>query len=214
VVVDSTRLFRALGRTEPVVDPRVKGATGDDVGAFTSTIWSGASVADLRTRMRRADLDSTGDLETAAQTRIDAGFVASTWSAAYVLALGAVTLALALAAGLVLVLRLAARDTVSDVLLMRMGFAAADLARSRAWEVGYAVATGVLAAVVAAAVLVLGPSTIDATAGIPPLARPRADLLDVAALLAVLLVLVLVAWVLGAVLARRRPAAEVLRAGE
>ena len=89
-----------------------------------------------------------------------------------------------------------------------------DLARARAWEVGYAVATGVVAATIAVAVLVLGPATIDATAGIPPLARPRPELVDAVALLAVLAVLVVVAWVVGTVWARRRSAAEVLRAGD
>lgn len=214
VVVDSARLFRLLGRTPPVIDPRVRGAASDDVGAFTSTVWSDRSVAQLRTQLTSAHLATDGTVETAAQTRVDAGLVASTWAAGYVLALGAVTLALALAAGLVLVLRLAARDAVSDVLLRRMGYAAADLARARAWEVGYAVATGVVAATIAVAVLVLGPATIDATAGIPPLARPRPELVDAVALLAVLAVLVVVAWVVGTVWARRRSAAEVLRAGD
>ena len=214
VIVDSNRLFRLVGRTPPVIDPRKRGATRDDPGSFTSTVWSGRSVADLRSQLSRADVETDGAVTTAAQARIDNGLIASTWAAGYVLALGAVALALALAAGLVLVLRLAERDTVSDVLLRRMGYAAGDLARARAWEVGYAVAAGVLAAAIATAVLVLGPSTIDAVAGIPPQTRPRVDLVDAIALVVVLLVLVLVAWLVGTVLARRRPAAEVLRAGE
>ncbi|WP_395656935.1 hypothetical protein [Nocardioides sp.] len=214
VVIDSRRLFKVLGRTPPVVDPRVRGATSDDAGAFTSTVWSSRPVADLRSQLTDARFETSGAVTTAAQARIDAGLVASTWAAGYVLALGAVALALALAAGLVLVLRLADRDTVSDVLLRRMGYAAGDLARARAWEVGYAVAAGVLAATVAVAVLVLGPSTIDAAAGVPPLTRPRAGLADAVALLAVLALLVLAAWLLGTVLARRRSAAEVLRAGD
>ncbi|HYF72741.1 MAG TPA: hypothetical protein VD864_07955, partial [Nocardioides sp.] len=214
VVVDSLRLFRLLGRGPPDIDPRRRGATREDIASFTSTVWSDASVADLRSRMRTARLATDGTVRTAAQERIDAGLVASTWAAGYVLALGAVTLALAAASGLVLVLRLAGRDTVSDVLLRRMGFAAGEVARARAWEVGYAVATGVVAAALAVAVLAAGPVTIDATAGVPPAARPRPDVVDAVALLGVLAGLVLVAWCAGAVLAWRRSAAEVLRAGE
>ena len=214
VVVDSHRLFRLLGREPPVIDPRVKGAASDDAGAFTSTVWSSRSLPELRDQLAAAHLTTDGAVTTAAQDRIDNGLVASTWAAAYVVALGAVTLLLALAAGLVLVLRLSDRDTVSDVVLRRMGYGAGDLARARSWEVGYAVATGLLAAVVAAGVLVLGPVTIDATAGIPPLARPRPAVADAAALLAVLVGLVLVSWPLGTLVARRRSAAKVLRAGD
>jgi predicted lysophospholipase L1 biosynthesis ABC-type transport system permease subunit len=79
--------------------------------------------------------------------------------------------------------------------------------------VGYAVATAVLAAVVASAVLVLLPTIIDATAVIPPLTRPRPDLADVAVLAGVLVATVLVAWLLGSWRARHRHPAEVLRAG-
>ncbi|WP_395692975.1 hypothetical protein [Nocardioides sp.] len=214
VVADSARLFRLLGRTPPAIDPRLRHATSEDVGAFTSTLWSTRSVADLRHEMARARLGTDGAVTTAGQARVSQGLVAATWAGGYVLALGTVTLALALAAGLVLALRLSDRDAVSDVLLQRMGYRPGDLARARAWEVGYAVGAGVLAAAVATTVLVLGPSTIDAVAGVPPLTRPRAAVTDAVALVAVLVALVMVAWLLGTVLARRRQAAEVLRAGD
>ena len=211
VVMDSRRMMKLL---PPPIDPRRRGASYDDPGSFTSTVWSSRSTPQLRAEMQDAHLDTAGLLTTAKQERIEAGLVASTWAAGYVVALGAVALALALAAGLVLVLRLTDRDVVSDVLLRRMGYAPADLARTRAWEVGYAVATALLAAVVAVAVLVLGPAIIDAAAVIPPPTRPRPGAVDAGALLAVLVGLVLLAWVLGTVAVRRRSAAEVLRAGE
>lgn len=211
VVVDSRRLFKLV---TPDLDPRHRGATSKDPGALTSTVWSRESVADLRARLAGADVATDGVVETAAEARIGNGLVASTWAGGYVLALGAVVLALALAAGLVLALRLADRDTVSDVVLRRMGYRSGELARARAWEVGYAVATAVVAAVLAAVVLVLAPTSIDATAGVPPLTHPRTELTDLLWLLGVLAALVLLAWLLGTLLTRRRAAAEVLRAGD
>jgi hypothetical protein len=122
-----------------------------------------------------------------------------------------VVLVLALGAGVVLVLRLAARDTVSDVVLRRMGYDAGQLAGARAWEVGYAAATAVIAAGLAMALLVAAPSSIDALAGIPPLSRPRVGVAVAIALPGVVVLLVLLARL--SALARRRPPAEVLRAG-
>ncbi|WP_343907624.1 hypothetical protein [Nocardioides aquiterrae] len=211
VVLDSRRLFKLV---PPDLDPRHKGASIDKPGALTSLVWSREPASDLRGRLAREDVATDGVVETAAAARIENGLVAATWAAGYALALGAVVLALALAAGLVLALRLADRDTVSDVLLGRMGYRSGDLARARAWELGYAVATAVVAAVLAAAVLVLAPSSIDAAAGIPPLTHPRPEASDLLWLLGVLAGLVLPAWLAGTLLTRRRPAAEVLRAGE
>ena len=211
VVADSRRLFKLV---TPDLDPRHRGANSTLPGALTSTVWSRESPAELRARLGDADVATDGTVETAAEARIGNSLVASAWAGGYVLALGAVVLALALAAGLVLALRLSDRDTVSDVLLRRMGYRSADLARARAWELGYAVATAVVAAVLAAAVLVLAPSSIDAAAGIPPLTHPRPELSDLLWLLGVLAALVLLAWLAGTLLTRRRSAAEVLRAGE
>ena len=47
------------------------------------------------------------------------------------------------AAALLLAVRLADRDRVSDVLLRRMGFSARDLALSRTWEVAGVVGSAV-----------------------------------------------------------------------
>lgn len=210
VVAGARRLFKVL---PPDLDPRRTFAQAGAAGAMASDLWADRSARDLRRALDDAEITTDEPVATSGRAMTSNGLVASTWAAAYVLALGVVVLALALAAGLVLALRLADRDRVSDVLLRRMGYAARDLARARAWEVGYAVGTAVLAAALATAVLVVAPSTIDAVAKIPPLSRPRPGVPDGVVLLAVLLVLVLVAWVAGTVLARRRHAAEVLRGG-
>ncbi len=212
VVIDSRRLFKLV---PPPVDPRKKvdPASVGPGGQLTSVVWSQDSAKVLRDQLDAEGIATNGVVETAAEARVENGLVASTWAAGYVLALGGVVLALALAAGLVLALRLSDRDAVSDVLLRRMGYRPADLARARAWEVGYAVATAVVAALLAAAVLVFGPTIIDAAAGIPPLSHPRPEVSDLLWLLGVLVALVLLAWVAGTVLTRRRSAAEVLRAG-
>lgn len=210
VVINGWELLDVVPRT---VDPGRRLASSGDAGAFRSWVWSDQTPGELRATLDAAGISIDGKLESSAQARVGDGLVAATWAAAYVLALGCVALALAVAAGLVLALRLADRDAVSDVLLHRMGFAAGELARSRTWEVAYAVLTAVLAAALATAVLVLAPTAIDATATIPPLTRPRPDVADVLTLAGVLVVMVLLAWLVGTVRARRRHPAEVLRAG-
>jgi len=210
VVASARRLFKVL---LPVVDPRRPQSKSGGAGAFQSTVWSTDSAAGLRRALGEAGVSNDGELTTATLARIEGGLVASTWAAGYVLALGAVMLVLAFGGALVLALRLADRDAVSDVLLGRMGVRIPELARARAWEVGYAVATALLAAVLAGVALVLTPTIIDATATVPPLARPRPDLVDLAVLVAAVAAMVLLAWVLGARRAGRRHPAEVLRAG-
>ncbi|WP_028642994.1 hypothetical protein [Nocardioides sp. URHA0020] len=210
VVTATDRLFRLV---PPPVNPGRPGATSTEAGAFTSAVWSDGTAGELRRSLADADVSTTGDVATASQAAVGGGLVAATWAAGYVLALGVVVLVLAVAGALLLALRLADRDAVSDVLLSRMGWGPTELARSRAWEVGYALATAVVAAVIAGAVLVSIPTIIDATAAVPPLTRPRPDTDDVLVLVAVLVVTVLIAWLLGAWRARRRHPAEVLRAG-
>ncbi len=179
----------------------------------TSSVWSAASSGDLRSALRGAHVAADGDLTTSDGQRVTHGLVASTWAAAYVAALGGVVLVLGFAAALVLALRLADRDAVSDVLLRRVGFSTGELARSRAWEVGRAVVVALVAAGLSVAVLVAVPTMIDATTTIAPLARPRPDVRDAVVLGAVLLAIVVIAWLVGARRAARRRTAEVLRAG-
>lgn len=210
VIASARRLFKVV---LPVVDPRRKTSTSDGVGAFQSTVWSDASAAELRGELGEAGVADDGEVATATQARIEGGLVASTWAAGYVLALGVVMLVLAFGGAMVLALRLADRDSVSDVLLSRMGVHVPELARARAWEVAYAVGTALLAAVLAGVALVLAPTIIDATATVPPLARPRPDVLDLAVLVTAVALMVLLAWLLGARRAGRRHPAEVLRAG-
>ena len=210
VITGTDRLFRLVAKP---VNPGRRGASSTDAGAFTSAVWTDGTAGDLRRTLAGADVSTDGEVATAAEAAVGGGLVAATWAAGYVLALGVVVLLLAVAGALLLALRLADRDAVSDVLLSRMGWGSSELAGSRAWEVGYALATAVVAAVVAGAVLVLIPTIIDATAVVPPLTRPRPDVDDIVLLAAVLVATVLVAWLLGAWRARRRNPAEVLRAG-
>lgn len=210
VVASARRLFPVL---LPVIDPRRKRSTSGDAGVFISSVWSGDTAAGLVRALDDAGVATDRELTTATQARIEGGLVASTWAAGYVLALGVVMLVLAFGGALVLALRLADRDAVSDVLLARMGVGVPELARARAWEVGYAAATALLAAVLAGGVLFLAPTIIDAMAPIPPLTRPRLGLTDLAVLVAAVALMVLLAWVLGARRAGRRHPAEVLRAG-
>ncbi|CAI9409235.1 hypothetical protein [Nocardioides sp. T2.26MG-1] len=210
VVISSRRIFPLVPQT---IDPRRKGATSGEAGAFTSWVWSDGSSAELRDTLRAAHVAGDGELVTADGRRVANGLVASTWAAAYVAALGGVVLVLGFAAALVLALRLADRDAVSDVLLRRVGFSNGELARSRAWEIGRAVGVALVAAGLSVAVLVAAPTMIDATTSIAPLARPRPGVRDAVTLAAVLVAIVLVAWLVGARRAARRRTAEVLRAG-
>lgn len=210
VIINGWKLLDLVPRG---VDPGRRLSTSGDAGAFRSWVWSDQAPGELRTTLSDAGIAIDGQLESSDQARVGRGLIAATWAAAYVLALGCVALALAVAAALVLALRLADRDAVSDVILQRMGFGTGELARSRTWEVGYAVLTAVVAAALATTVLVLGPTAIDATATIPPLTRPRPDVADLVVMAAVLVTIVLLAWLIGAVRARRRHPAEVLRAG-
>jgi hypothetical protein len=208
VVASARKLFRLVPR---VIDPRRRDSTSADLGAFTSWLWSEDTVGGLRSELRAADVAADGDLRTAERQRVASGLIASTWAAAYVVALGVVVLALALGAAVVLALRLADRDAVSDVLLARMGWSPGDLARTRGWEVAAAVVTATAAAVLATGVLVIAPTTIDAVSLVPPLSRPRLAPADVVLVIALVVVMVTVAWLLGAWRARRRVPEEVLR---
>ncbi|MBZ5737528.1 hypothetical protein [Nocardioides mangrovi] len=209
-VADSRWLFRLV---PPTIDPRKEGSLSKTPGAFTSFVWSRDSASGLRADLDQADVATDGVVATAADARIDNGLVASSWAAGYVLALGVVLLVLALAAGLLLALRLAERDTTSDVLLRRMGFRDDELARARAWELAAALATAALAAGAAVGVLLLAPTTIDASPSIPPIAHPRTGVADAAVPVAGLALLVLLAWLAESLPVRRHDPAEVLRGG-
>ncbi|MFC6344756.1 hypothetical protein ACFP8W_22440, partial [Nocardioides hankookensis] len=124
VVASSRRLFRLVLKT---VNPKLEGASSKDAGAFESWVWSDGSSAQLRRDLRAAGVANDGDVVTSAEEAISNGLIASTWAAGYVLALGVVMVVLALAGALVLALRLADRDTVSDVLLSRMGWSSREL---------------------------------------------------------------------------------------
>ena len=115
------------------------------------------------------------------------------------------------AAALLLAVRLADRDRVSDVLLRRMGFSARDLALSRTWEVAWVVGSAVVAAVVAVIALTLVPTMVEPDVSLLPVTRPIPGVPDLALLLLVAAAMIAA----GAAVARRRAgrtdAAEVLR---
>ena len=210
-VVGARRLFKLLPRG---IDPRARGASAKQPGAFASTVWSGGTPSELKTALRTAGIDPDGAVDTADAESAGAGLVASSWAAAYALALGVVVLVLALAAVMVLALRLADRDRTSDVLLRRMGYRPRELARSRVWEGSYAVVSAALVAAVATAVLVRAPSTIDAVATVPPVSGPRPGAAELLTCLVVVAAMILLVWVLSTWRATRDDGAEVLRGGD
>jgi hypothetical protein len=211
VVVSSRRLLRLL---QPPINPRRKGATSHDVGAFTSSVWYDGPPGALRSVLTKAHVAHDGAVATTDQARIGAGLVAAEWAGAYALALGVVVLILAIAATLVLALRLSDRDRVSDVLLRRMGYSAQELARSRVWEAGYAVVSAVVVASAGGVALFLAPSMIDAVASVPPLTRPQLGTAEVVVGAVVVAALIVLVWLTSAWRATRGNPAEVLRGGE
>ena len=88
------------------------------------------------------------------------------------------------AAALLLAVRLADRDRVSDVLLRRMGFSARDLALARTWEVAWVVGSAVVAAVVAVIALTLVPTMVEPDVSLAPVTRPIPGVPDLGLLLA------------------------------
>ena len=207
VLADAEQLFDLV----PDFDPTVRRtALGSDAGAFTAELWSTRGSAAVAAGL---DRDGLVPGKTLLRERASTGsrLLAAGWSSGYVIALGAGAVLLVAAAALLLAVRLADRDRVSDVLLRRMGFSARDLAAARTWEVAGVVGSSLLAAVAAVAALTLGPSMVEPDVSLAPVTRPLPGVTDL-----VLLLLVGAAMVLGgAAVARRRAgsvvAAEVLR---
>jgi hypothetical protein len=209
VVVDAKRMFAAVPGFDPTV---LRHPTGLDAGAFTAEVWSSKGSQAVRAGLenRRRPITVDGALrQEEAQTR--SRLLAARWSSGYVVALGACAVLLVGAVALLLAVRLADRDRVSDVLLRRMGFTAQDLALARTWEVAGVVGSALVAALVAVAALTLVPTMVEPDVTLAPVTRPLPGLPDLG-----LLLLVAAAMVAGgAAVARRRAgrtdAAEVLR---
>jgi hypothetical protein len=115
------------------------------------------------------------------------------------------------AAALVLAVRLADRDAVSDVLLRRMAYGTRELAAARTWEVAAAVVAALVAAAASIAAMVLGPSLIEPAGRVLPLTRPLSGASDALLLVVAAVVLVVAASAVARRRAGTRTAAEVLR---
>lgn len=208
VVAEAQRLLRYMPRP---LDPRLRSPRGADVaGGFSTWVWS--TKAPHRVA---AELDAARITPRAAVLRSDAAadtdLVAAGWTTGYVVALGGFALLIVAAATLVLAVRLADRDAVSDVLLRRMSYRARDLAAARTWEVAFAVGSSLVAAAVAIIVLAQGPSMIEPAARVAPLTRPLPGWTDAGLLVAACAVLVAIAGLIARRRAGARVPAEVLR---
>ena len=194
------------------LDPRlIPPPTVPDAGRLSTWVWSLRSPAEVAQALGRVDIAPESSLLRATAAN-QPELKAAGWSSGYVVALGAAALLLVGAATLVLAVRLADRDAVTDVLLRRMGFRAADLAGARTWEVGTVVAGSLVAAAVSVLVLTVAPTTVEPAADVAPLTRPAPALLDALVLVAGCLALIGAAAVVGRRRAATRDAAEVLRA--
>ena len=209
LVVDARRMFKEIPFANPTVFRRPE---DPGAGAFNAEIWSAQSSRAVRAGLenRRKPIEAGATLrreEAAARSRL----LAAHWSSGYVVALGAGAMLLVGAAALLLAVRLADRDRVSDVLLRRMGFSARDLALSRTWEVAWVVGSAVVAAVIAVIALTLVPTMVEPDVSLLPETRPIPGVPDLALLLLVAAAMIAA----GAAVARRRAgrtdAAEVLR---
>jgi hypothetical protein len=208
VVAEAQRLLRYMPRP---LDPRLRSPRGPDVaGGFSTWVWSTRAPHRVA-----AELDAAHITAREAHLRSDAAadtdLVAAGWTTGYVVALGGFALLIVAAATLVLAVRLADRDAVSDVLLRRMSYRARDLAAARTWEVAFAVGSSLVAAAVAIIVLAQGPSMIEPAARVAPLTRPLPGWGDAGLLVAACAVLVAVAGLIARRRAGARVPAEVLR---
>jgi hypothetical protein len=207
VVVDAKRLISMIPGFDPTL---LQGAASSGSGVFSAEVWSQRSSASVSAAIDRAGL-IVQHSRLREQARTDSDLLAAGWSSGYVVALGAGAVLLVGAAVLLLAVRLADRDRVSDVLLRRMGYSPRDLALARTWEVAGVVGSALLAAAAAVGVLALAPSMVEPDVNVLPLVRPTPGLPDFALLVLVGLAMVLAA----AAVAWRRAAhsmtAEVLR---
>lgn len=207
VVAPTRQLVRALPRAFAPSTPfdQTLGA-----GVFSASVWSSESSTAVQQRLRDVGLESQ-EVTLLAASRARPELLSASWAVGYLVPLGLAAACLVAATGLLLARRLLERDRVPDVLLRHMGWSWRSLTLSRTGELVAAIALAVLAAGLATTVLVLGPTVVETSAQLPPLARPAlsADGLVwwVASWLLVLLAAVLALASGGG----RRRAGEVLR---
>ena len=208
VYAGARQLFDEIPGLEPMVlqDPPSNGPGGE----FSAEIWSSRDSTNVAGFLAARGLEAR-DTRLREQAQASSTLVAAGWSAGYVVALGTGAMLLVGAAALLLAVRLADRDRVSDILLRRMGYSPRDLTAARTWEVAAVVASSLLAAVVAVGALTVAPSMIEPDVSLLPRISPLPGLLDLGVLLLVTAAMVLAA----AAVARRRVSravpAEVLR---
>ena len=210
IVADAASLWKWVPK---LVDPRRAGNPTDPLGAagaMTTWVWSERSPDVVAAILDRKNIRPTDSVSLAA-AQIRPELQAAGWSSGYVVALGVSALLLVAAATLTLAVRFADRDAMTDVVLSRMGFRRADLARSRTWEIVGVVAAALVASGVAVAALTLAPTTVEPAADLPPLTRPAPSLVDAAVLLGVGVLLAAGSAAVGRRRAATRNPAEVLR---
>jgi putative ABC transport system permease protein len=208
VVLEIRQLRKIIPRH---LDPRrTPHSEVDKVGRLQTWVWSPKSA-----RAVAAELSDAGITPQHAELRstaaADNALLAAGWSSGYVVALGGAAMLLVAAAALVLAVRLADRDAVSDVLLRRMAYGTRELAAARTWEVAAAVVAALVAAAASIAAMVLGPSLIEPAGRVLPLTRPLSGASDALLLVVAAVVLVVAASAVARRRAGTRTAAEVLR---
>lgn len=168
VVAPTRPLVRALPRPFRPSTPfdQTLGA-----GVFSAAVWSSASPAAVQQRLTDAGLESQ-EVALLAEERARPELLSADWAVGYLLPLGLAALSLVLGTGLVLARRLLDRDRVSDVLLRHMGWTWRALTASRAIELVATLVLAAVAAAVATTALLAGPTVVETSAQLPPLARP------------------------------------------
>lgn len=179
-------------------------------GVFSASIWSSGSSTAVQQRLRDVGLESQ-EVTLLAASRARPELLAASWAVGYLVPLGLAAACLVAATGLLLARRLLERDRVPDVLLRHMGWSWRSLTLSRTGELVATIALAVLAAGLATTVLVLGPTVVETSAQLPPLARPTVSAGGLAWWVASWLLVLLAAVLALASGGGRRRAGEVLR---
>lgn len=141
-------------------------------GVFSAGIWSSGSAAEVQQRLDEAGLEAQ-EVALLEQTRARPELLAADWAVGYLLPLGLAAVCLVVGTGLLLARRLLERDRVSDVLLRHMGWSWGALSASRMCELVATLALAGLASVLATLALALGPTVVETSAALPPVARPE-----------------------------------------
>ena len=215
ILADAALLFSMVPAFDPTVSrgPPDLRTDGIYAGAFSAEIWSSEESAAVASSLERQKL-TAGEVRRREEAATSSFLLAARWSSGYVLALGAAAVLLVTGTALLLGIRFADRDRVSDVLLRRAGFSPRELTTARMWEVAGVIGSALVAASAAVLVLTAAPTMIDPDVSMPPLAHPVPGVSDFTVLAAISAAMLLAATLV----ARRRSAtarpAEVLRGND